>query len=111
MPGIHTEWLTRHRGMVLACLGTAIDSCESTESTWDADPVDIPADDLDALGLKPLPREISIVLADLVLLAAAGGLRQVSARADELAGLQIQPDTILIVENKEPALARRNSRP
>ena len=68
-------------------------------------PVDIPADDLDALGLRPLPREISVILADPVLRAAVGGLRQISAPVDELAGLQIRPDAILIVENKEPALA------
>ncbi len=105
VPGMHTKWLARHRGMVLACLGTPTDSSESTESTGDADPVDIPADDLDALGLRPLPREISVILADPVLRAAVGGLRQISAPVDELAGLQIRPDAILIVENKEPALA------
>ena len=105
VPGMHTKWLARHRGMVLACLGTATDSSQLTESPGDADPVDIPAGDLDALGLRPLPREISIILADPVLRAAVGGLRQISAPVDELAGLQINPDAILIVENKEPALA------
>lgn len=55
VPGMHTKWLARHRGIVLACLGTPTDSSESTESTGDADPADIPADDLDALGLRPLP--------------------------------------------------------
>lgn len=105
VPGMHTKWLARHRGMVLACLGTPTDSSESIGSTEDADPVDIPADDLDALGLRPLPREISVVLADPVLRAAVGGLRQITAPVDELARLQIHPDTVLIVENKEPALA------
>ena len=46
-----------------------------------------------------------MILADPVLRAAVGGLRQISAPVDELAGLQIRPDAILIVENKEPALA------
>ena len=105
VPGMHTKWLARHRSMVLACLGTPIDSLESTEPPGDADPVDIPADDLDALGLRPLPREISVVLADPVLRGAVGGLRQISAPVDEVAGLQIRPDAVLIVENKEPALA------
>lgn len=45
------------------------------------------------------------VLADSALRAAVGGLRQVTAPVDELAGLQIRPDAVLIVENKEPALA------
>ncbi len=105
VPGMHTKWLARHRGMVLACLGTSTDSSESIGSTGNADPVDIPTDDLDALGLRPLPREISIVLADPVLRAAVGGLRQITAPVDELARLQIHPEAVLIVENKEPALA------
>jgi hypothetical protein len=103
--GMHTKWLARHRGMVLACLGVLTNSSHFTEATGDADPVDIPADDLDALGLRPLPREISVVLADPALRALAGGLRQISAPVDELADLQIRPDAVLIVENKEPALA------
>jgi hypothetical protein len=61
--------------------------------------------DSDALGLRPLPREIGIVIADPVLRAAIGGLRQITAPVDELAGLQIHPEAVLIVENKEPALA------
>lgn len=105
VPGMHTKWLARHRGMVLACLGTSTDSNESTGSSGDADPTDIPTRDLDALGLRPLPHEISVVLADPVLRAAVGGLRQISAPVDELARLQIRPDAVLIVENKEPALA------
>lgn len=105
VPGMHTKWLARHRGMVLACLGSPTASSQLTESAGDTDPVDIPADDLDALGLRPLPREIGVVFADPVLRAAVGGLRQISAPADELAGLQIQPEAVLIVENKEPAVA------
>jgi hypothetical protein len=105
VPGMHTKWLARHRGMVLACLGTPTDSSQFTEAIEDSDPVDIPSGDLDALGLRPLPREISVVLADPVLRAAVGGLRQISAPVDELARLQIHPDAVLIVENKEPALA------
>jgi hypothetical protein len=112
VPGMHTKWLARHRGMVLACLGTSTtptDSSEFTESTGDTDPVDIPADDLDALGLRPLPREIGVVLADPALRAVVGDLRQISAPVDELADLQIHPDAVLIVENKEPALAWKDT--
>jgi hypothetical protein len=105
VPGMHTKWLARHRGMVLACLGVATTPPDSSESTEDTDPIDIPTDDLDALGLRPLPREIGVVLADPVLRAVVGGLRQISAPVDELADLQIHPDVVLIVENKEPALA------
>ena len=104
VPGMHTKWLARHRSMVIACLGTLTDPGESAEPPEDPDPADIPDGDLDALGLRPLPREISIVIADPVLRAATGGLRQITAPVNELAALQIQPDTILIVENKEPAV-------
>jgi hypothetical protein len=106
--GMHTKWLTRHRSMVLACLGTPTtpgDFSKSIEPTGDTDPFDIPADDLDALGLRPLPREIGVVLADPALRAVIGGLRQISAPVDELASLRLHPGTVLIVENKEPALA------
>jgi hypothetical protein len=106
VPGMHTKWLARHRGIVLACLGTPTDSTASADN---ADPTDIPADELDALGLRPLPREIGVILADPVLRAVAGGLRQISAPVDELADLQIRPDVVLIVENKEPALAWSNT--
>ncbi len=106
---MHTKWLARHRSMVLACLGTPTGSSESTEPPGDSDPADIPAADLDALGLRPLPREISIVIADPALRATVGGLRQITAPVDELAGLQIHPDTVLIVENKEPALTWRDT--
>jgi hypothetical protein len=109
VPGMHTKWLARHRSMVLACLGTPTDSSEPADPAGDADPTDIPTGDLDALGLRPLPRETSVVLADPVLRAAAGGLRQITAPVDELARLQIRPDTVLVVENKEPALAWRDT--
>jgi hypothetical protein len=102
---MHTKWLARHRSMVLACLGTSTVSSQSPEETGDSDPADIPTGDLDALGLRPLPREISIVLADPALRPAVGGLRQITAPVDESARLPIHPDTVLIVENKEPALA------
>jgi hypothetical protein len=105
VPGMHTKWLARHRSMVLACLGTPTGSNRPANPAGDTDPADIPADDLDALGLRPLPRETSVVLADPALRAAVGGLRQITAPVDELASLQISPDAVLIVENKEPALA------
>ncbi len=104
VPGMHTKWLARHRGMVIACLGTPYDPGESAEPTEDPDPADIPKHDLDALGLRPLPREISIVIADPVLRTVTGGLRQITVPVNELAGLQIHPNTVLIVENKEPAV-------
>jgi hypothetical protein len=43
--GMHTKWLARHRGMVLAILGTpttSSDPNEPSESSGDADPADTP---------------------------------------------------------------------
>ena len=105
VPGMHTKWLARHRSLVLACLGTATDPGQAAETGGETDPADIPAADLDALGLRPLPREISIVFADPALREAVGGLRQITAPVDEIADLPVLPDAVLIVENKEPALA------
>lgn len=106
VPGMHTKWLARHRAIVLACLGTPTDTADSAgDLDDDVDPVDVPIADLDALGLRPLPREIGIVVADPALRAPIGGLRQISTPIDELAGLQLRPEAVLIVENKEPALA------
>jgi hypothetical protein len=111
VPGMHTKWLARRRALVLACLGTAattVDPAGAVDAAGpdeDADPLDIPADELDALGLRALPAEVSIVLADADLRAAVGGLRQVTAPIDELAALRLHPDAVLVTENKEPAVA------
>jgi hypothetical protein len=105
VPGMHTKWLARHRSMVIACLGIVADSSRFADADEDLDPADIPDADLDALGLRPLPREVSIILADPDLRRSTGGLRQLTAPVDEIAALRIRPEAVLIVENKEPALA------
>ncbi len=105
--GMHTKWLARHRRLVIALLGGTTGS--PTEDVEDsADPVDLPADELDILGLKPLPREIDILLLDEGHRAQIGGLRQLRGPADEIARLPLQPRDVLIVENKEAALPLRD---
>lgn len=59
-------------------------SAGPAEAGPDADPAEIPASELDALGLRTLPREIGVILADPVLRAAAGGLRQSARRRTSL---------------------------
>lgn len=104
--GMHTKWLARHRALVRACLGVPTDSADSLGNVDPADvPADVRADDLDILGLRPVPREISVVLLDPALRAIVGGLRQISAPVDELGRLRLLPDVVLVVENKEPALS------
>lgn len=102
--GMHTKWLARHRRLVIALLGQ--DTAATTDDDFsDVDPSDIPAAELDALGLRPLPREIDVLLLDPEDRARLGGLRQIRAPINELAALPINPQAVLIVENKEAALA------
>lgn len=105
VPGMHTKWLARHRSVVLACLASPADLNVGEHDTVESDADELNAADLDALGLKASPREISIVIADPALRDLAGGLRQITAPVDELAALPITPLDLLIVENKDPAIA------
>lgn len=107
VPGMHTKWLARHRRLVIALLGgTTIGPAEDVEDS--ADPLELPTDELDILGLKPLPREIDILLLDENHRARLGGLRQLRGPADEIAQLPLQPRDVLIIENKEAALPLRD---
>lgn len=103
VPGMHTKWLARHRRLVIALLGGS--APQSADGPGDPlDPQDLPADELDILGLKPLPREVDILLLDQGCRAQAGGLRQLRAPVDEVARLPLRPRNVLVVENKEAAL-------
>lgn len=102
--GMHTKWLARHRRLVIALIGQEVGA--TTEAGLsDVDPGDVPEAELDALGLRPLPREVDVVFLDPEDRARLGGLRQIRAPVNELAGLHLNPDAVLIVENKEAALA------
>lgn len=97
--GMHTKWLTRHRGLVWGLLGKP--GATSTDGEEDED---LPAEALDQLGLKPVPRHIDIILTDPDGRGRVGGLRHLNAPPGELARLPIRPAMVLIVENKESAL-------
>ncbi len=97
VPGMHTKWLAGHRALVMACLGLAA----SPQPVDD----DLPQQDLDPVGLRATSAETGVVLADPALQALTGGLRQVTTPAHEIAGLPIAPQAVLIVENKQPAVA------
>jgi hypothetical protein len=108
--GMHTKWLARHRRLVLALLGTTPAPSENDDDLADRDSAapdvaDLPASDLDALGLRPVPREADIVLADRHYRDQVGGLRQLRAPLNELAALPITPRWVLVIENKEAALS------
>lgn len=100
VPGMHTKWLARHRRLVIALLGGS-----TAEPASDpVDPQDLPANELDTLGLQPLPREVDILLLDHGCRARVAGLQQLRAPVDEIARLPLQPRNVLIIENKEAAL-------
>lgn len=109
VPGMHTKWLVRHRRLVLAVLGRARSAAELSAGELPADDVhdveEVPEDDLDILGLRPVPREADIRLADPADRRAFHGLEHLRAPVDELAHLPLTPRTVLVVENKEAALA------
>jgi hypothetical protein len=60
-------------------------------------------DDLDPLGLKALPVHVDLILADPADRTLVGGLRHLNAPLPEVDALPVDPETILIVENKESA--------
>lgn len=103
--GMHTKWLARHRRLVLALLGhTSHNDSNAAEDSCDIDPADLPTVDLDALGLRPVPPEADVILADPSHRRLLAGLRHIRAPIDELAQLPLRPRHVLVIENKEAAL-------
>lgn len=98
--GMHTKWLARHRRLVLACLDLR-DRAAPAGPDFDAG--ELEQSDLDVLGLKALPVHVDVILADPDDRLRLGGLRHVRAPLPEIAELQLRPDHVLIVENKESA--------
>lgn len=98
--GLHTKWLARHRRLVTALL--------TVPDMLDAD-ASVPEDELapaelDLLGLKPLPAQIDIILADPRDRARLHGLHHLRAPVEEIVRLPLTPRNVLIVENKESAM-------
>ncbi|GAA4168021.1 Wadjet anti-phage system protein JetD domain-containing protein [Gryllotalpicola koreensis] len=100
VPGLHTKWLARHRGLVTALLHRDAEAAPAD----DADADELSDEVLDQLGLKPLPVHVDVILADPHDRAKIGGIRHVNAPISEIAALPLRPERVLIVENKESAL-------
>lgn len=94
--GMHTKWLARNRGKVLAILGSD-DIADVTEDEFDQR-------DLDALGLVIPPAQADLILNDPADRARIGGLKHLRAPVEELTALPLAPARVLVVENKESAL-------
>ena len=95
--GMGTKWLARNRRLVLACLNI------TEQPRADEPDEELEQDDLDPLGLKALPVHIDVILADPADRALVGSLRHLSAPLPEVDALPINPEMILVVENKESA--------
>lgn len=96
--GLHTKWLARHRALVTATLDlAAADGAETGDE-------EVAPEMLDALGLKPLPSHVDVILADPEDRRHVAGLRHLRAPIEEIAALPLKPATVLVVENKESAL-------
>ena len=100
--GMHTKWLRGHHAQLVTLVTGSDPSSDSDQSGEDDDR--IPLAELDALGLKPRPHLIDIILADPDDQKRLHGLRHLAAPVTELADLPLAPSDLLIVENKESAL-------
>ncbi|MEU0533418.1 Wadjet anti-phage system protein JetD domain-containing protein [Amycolatopsis tolypomycina] len=96
--GLHTKWLARHRRLVLALLN--LDPSPSPLASED----ELTLEDVDLLGLRPLPRQVDIILLDPDDRRSLAGLRHLRAPLSEIAALPLRPRHVLVVENKESAL-------
>ncbi|MFI5588376.1 Wadjet anti-phage system protein JetD domain-containing protein [Amycolatopsis sp. NPDC051758] len=96
--GLHTKWLARHRRLVLALLD--LDPSPSSPESDD----ELTPEDVDLLGLRPLPRQVDIILLDPDDRRSLAGLRHLRAPLGEIAALPLRPRHVLVVENKESAL-------
>lgn len=106
--GMHTKWLARHRRLVLASLDLT-DRAVPDSTSEDGE---LEQSDLDVLGLKALPAHIDVmILADRTDRERMGGLRHLRAPLPEIAALPLQPDLVMIVENKESAYLIPDRRP
>lgn len=100
--GLHTKWLGRHKAIVICLLRTDIPNRVADLGAEAVDP-ELDIDDLDLLGLRRLPNHVDVILADPADRRLVGGIRQLRAPVEEVAGLPLTPDDVLIIENKEAA--------
>lgn len=90
IPGIDTKWIGANRGRLLDLLS----------QHWQSD------GDLHQLaGLRREPDLVRLRLLDPNLRAAAGGLGDITAPVEQVAGLPLAPERVIIVENLQTGLA------
>ncbi|WP_051191978.1 Wadjet anti-phage system protein JetD domain-containing protein [Microbacterium luticocti] len=101
--GLHTKWLAKHRALVIATLDLA-----AADDGEIADDGEVAPETLDALGLKPLPSHVDVILVDPEDRRRIAGIRHLRAPIEEIAALPLAPAAVLVVENKESALPIRD---
>ncbi|KQV42889.1 MULTISPECIES: DUF3322 domain-containing protein [unclassified Duganella] len=91
--GLDTKWIEPRKGL-LAKLLAGIRKLDGN------------GEDFHSLsGLESLPAVVQVRLLDPVLRARCGGLRDFSAPVEQLAGMSLEPTTVLVVENLQSGLA------
>jgi hypothetical protein len=102
--GVHTKWLSKNKSLVLALLGTPDDPAGETANETDG-PASARMRLHERLGLRMPPDLIQIAVLDPQLRSAVGGMRHFAASVDDLNALDLQPRTVVILENKETGYA------
>jgi len=92
--GIDSKWLESRKGLVCELFAT-IRQTDTPEER----------DFFKCCGLKPQPQLIRMRILDPALRSQFGGLGDISAPLEEIAGLNITPTHVFIIENIQTALA------
>lgn len=91
--GLDSKWLETRTGLVAGML-TALRGGQALETDF-----------YEVCGLKRPPQLTRLLILDETLRARSGGVRDLSAPAAELAGLNLPVDRVYIVENLQTGLA------
>jgi hypothetical protein len=93
IPGMDTKWIEARKGVLARLLAG---------SRGQSGPVE---DFYTACGLRPVPATVHLRVLDPALRSTLHGLRDVCAPVAQLAGMRLQPSTVLVVENLQTGLA------
>ena len=91
LEGIDTKWIEQRIGVVATILKSIVSCAED--------------DFHDLCGLRRPPIRLRLQVLCPRLRAKTGGLRDIEAPIEELAQLQLEPSTVLLVENRDSGLA------